>query len=354
MIAEVAPLASPQFDALLISALVVFGCLVALGLVSILHRVSTAVVGGMAGLLGKIPGLGKVLSTPVNIVVNWMDREFTKAEHALDAALANYLHQLGQLVRWFGAEIRDLAHSVYTLATVVIPHAVIDALKVDLAAVRGLVSGAVALATDAWHVATWARWQITHVAEGVIGAAVIALITPLRDSVQAALNHVAGRILALEATVGGVIATDIGNLWEWTKRLGDLYNSAAARIAALERAVSTEALTAAVALAITKLGLDWIRCNRVGRFGRAMCGGSGAFFDDLLALVAEAFILTNVCTLIPLLEEAASAVAVPLVEGLTVVGAGLCAGSQAAPALPTPPGFEIPKDYGIHLFTAAA
>jgi hypothetical protein len=59
--------------------------------------------------------------------------------------------------------------------------------------------------------------------------------------------------------------------------------------------------------------------------------------DALLGLLGEVFLVTNICRVIPWLEEAFSVVASPLISTLAAAGAGLCApGSSAAPPLDTP------------------
>src|SRR5438552_15537428 len=120
MLGELAPLLVPQFDALLVSLLAVAGCVVALGLVSIVHRFASGTVGAIGTLLGAVPGIGKVLSSPVNAAVQWMDHEFAAAERELDALLGRYLHALGALFAWVGHEIRANAHLLYVLSTVMV------------------------------------------------------------------------------------------------------------------------------------------------------------------------------------------------------------------------------------------
>jgi len=57
----------------------------------------------------------------------------------------------------------------------------------------------------------------------------------------------------------------------------------------------------------------------IGKVARSLCGINKSLLDDLLGLVADFFILTNICDVIPLLEVAASDVAEPLVETLTTI-----------------------------------
>jgi hypothetical protein len=110
------------------------------------------------------------------------------------------------------------------------------------------------------------------------------------------------------------------------------------RIGLLEAGVGATAV--AVALA-NVLGIPNPKCltrGPIGRVARSLCGMPSGFLNELLGLVADFFILENVCVMLPWLETAASEIGTPLVELLTTVGAGLCHGSSAPGALqgPTP------------------
>jgi hypothetical protein len=99
------------------------------------------------------------------------------------------------------------------------------------------------------------------------------------------------------------------------------------RIGLLEAGVGATAV--AVALA-NVLGIPNPKCltrGPIGRVARTLCGMPSHFLNDLLGLLADFLILENVCIVLPWVEAAAAEVAVPLVEALTVVGAGLCKGS---------------------------
>jgi hypothetical protein len=103
-----------------------------------------------------------------------------------------------------------------------------------------------------------------------------------------------------------------------------------------------EAGAGATAVAITManvLGIPNWRCltrGPLGRTARSLCGIPSSLLNDLLGLVADFFILENVCVMLPWLETAASEIGTPLVEVLTVVGAGLCGGVEAPAALRGP------------------
>src|SRR6476660_6758301 len=105
MLAEFAPLLVPQFDALLLGILLLAGFIVAAGIIYGLHGFVKATVGGVAGIVGHIPGVGRVVSTPVNAVYHWMNSVFSAVEAGLDRRISHYFHQLAHLIKWVGDEI---------------------------------------------------------------------------------------------------------------------------------------------------------------------------------------------------------------------------------------------------------
>lgn len=152
----------------------------------------------------------------------------------------------------------------------------------------------------------------------------------------------------------GTVAQPFASQWEWIKAHWRRITSAAAlagvaglagtmpygftirgirrRLSRLEK-ISLGGLAAGALIAgLARVGLGWVRCQNVGRVGRALCRTPGNLLNDLLGILADIWVLENVCTLIGPLETAAETIGTPLVEALTVVGAGICAGSIGQPA----------------------
>jgi uncharacterized protein YoxC len=68
-------------------------------------------------------------------------------------------------------------------------------------------------------------------------------------------------------------------------RLGWLERKAASeakRLGRVEKIVTVIGLTGLTAAVISRLGLGWARCSKVGRVGRAVCGMNDGLLDDLL------------------------------------------------------------------------
>src|SRR6266850_830245 len=113
LLEEAAPIVLRQ---LLRPLMQVAGFAVALGIVYNLHNFVRAVVGGIAGVIGRVPVVGPIFNTPVNAVYHWMDTEFGKAEQFLDARMASSMHELARLVEWIGHEFKTHADLLLTLS----------------------------------------------------------------------------------------------------------------------------------------------------------------------------------------------------------------------------------------------
>lgn len=328
MLAEVAPFAVPEFDALLVSLLAIAGCVVALGLVTILHRFSRAVGGGVAGILAGIPGVGAALSSPVNAVVHWLDHEFSQAEASLDYTLAFYLHNVGVLVRWLGREVRANAALLHTLASVMIGPAVIRGVYAAIRWTRHEVvvlrhAGGAALARIGSL-----EYQVEHATVGRIGGAIHALLRPLQHEVDVLGRWTRDRVAGLEHAVGYAIPRDIAGLRAATRALEHGYSRLFDRIRRLEHLLTTEGAVALVGVALAELGVEWIRCRNVSKVGRAACGLPSDLLDSLLADAFDVLLVADICDVARGLEYAAGLFE-PVLDELVGLESFICSAGGA-------------------------
>jgi hypothetical protein len=190
----------------------------------------------------------------------------------------------------------------------------------------------------------WARWvgaaALPAALIGKMIAQAIAHLRPVIHTTTKVIEHelprTAVRVLrrAAPIVVPGAIALPRirAEIFGLTKRNLRLHR----RLHRVEALFGVTAMAAAMA---NVFGLPNWRCltrGNVGRTARALCGLSPRLLDDLLGVLADVWILENVCSLLPLLETAASDIGAPLVEALTVVGSGLCKGNAAPGALRGP------------------
>lgn len=111
------------------------------------------------------------------------------------------------------------------------------------------------------------------------------------------------------------IKTEVGKLWKFRNYV-----------------LGATGAAAIVATAIGGISSNCVKRGGLGKFARALCGLPSHLLNDLLAALADLWVLENVCVLIPFLEKGAAEIGAPLVEALTVAGAGICRGSIGAPA----------------------
>lgn len=315
MLGEVAGPLVPEFAGLLAALTAILACCVAIGIITVLDRFTRAVVGGIAGLLGHIPGIGGVLSSPVNSVVHWMGGEFAAAESALDGILARFLYELHMLWAWTMHEIRDLSKLVYTLSVVMVGTAVTDALH---------------------SLVRWVEGRV-HAAELAIGG-LIARVGAIEHRITATVEHwLEPRITSVEHAVERVINRDVAGLRARTRELLDSLDNLWARVRRIDALLGTAAFAAAVAVALTRLDLQWIRCRNWGRIGRSVCGVPYGLLDALLAGAIDVLVVADLCDLSYLMTAAAEELVPEFMAFVDVEQALVgCHGNTAPPPLTLP------------------
>lgn len=276
---------------------------------------------------------------PVRSVANDVEKWFMDQAAKNEQAMGYFWHATAETATWMASETvalaRDTWHLGYWLKNVFTPTYVEGATHLWKSLTHSTAAKVGQIET---RVAHQAKAISSAIAVGV-PAAVSGAVRPIDREIakhKKAIGAIAGAVAGGLAIPGGLTG-EIGALkeaWGFTKRNLHLHNL---RISRLEALLGAAGMAAVMANA---LGLPNWRCitrGNLGRVSRALCGLPGNFLNDLLGLIADFFILENVCTVIPYLETAASDVGVPLVTLLTDVGAGLCQGSiGAAKPLPGP------------------
>lgn len=212
-----------------------------------------------------------------------------------------------QLFWWVGREIGDLAYAMVNAithtATVTVPNAVLGA-EHRVAVRIGQLEHSIDLELAR------ARAKLAGLAVGI-------------DRLRVSLTH------TLERDIGWA-RTRIGHLERTAKIDGR-------RLARLEHRLGLASFTALVGVALSRLGLRWLRCANVGRAGKALCGSPMGWLDDLLNLLVDFTVLSEICQVLPWLEAGFREVEGPIVGLVTEAGAALCHGEhQAAAALSVP------------------
>jgi len=286
------------------------------GFVDAIKRV-VPIVNPIAAIIGwPLAKIGQALLAPLNDFVT-----------GTDAHVGLSFHQLARLVRRTYAEVAALSQTTALLAKALTGAAT----SRDLGTL--------------WHALTVRAQAIAHQLD-VLRANVRTTAVGLAHRIDGA---VLPRVRGIEHELDHVIEPDIAGLRKRTRTLEE-EALRTFRWFKVHKWLATEAAFAgAVALALSRLGAGWIRCGNVRKVGRTLCGLPGNLLNDLLALVTDFLVLTNICQAIPWLEVAFSDVAAPLIGELTKAGAGLCAAGSSPPSELTVPPLSLPDSAGVSL-----
>lgn len=284
---------------------------VALGLCIIAIYVVRALFGAAGSSLGWIPWVGSSIKGTLHSIEQKLTNELAKVVSGLDGAIAWQWHKLAQISAWIGDEIKQNAAALLSLAGVIVNPLLIPA----------------------WR-ALWNQLHVRvnalpHIAEGIAHDATKGIAGELHTLERWTLP----RVKTLEREIEHTIPRDIAGLRSRAKALEGEYAKLYRLIKAQVGKWDLTLFAGAVAVALARLGLSWIRCENVKTAGRALCGLPQNLLGDFLALLADFFIVANICQVIPWLEEGFSVVAAPLVSALTAVGAGLCDPGASPPEL---------------------
>ena len=256
--------------------------------------------------------------------LDWIDKAISHwlavaALNTQSAAVAMW-HLTAEVFWWSVHETKQLAvdtfHALEHAVTVTVPDAAKWARREAVDAARSLVHREAAIARAAERELS----ALAHTAEAEALYGV--------RSAEGALDWSQAETGALSRELGGLKA-----------RLEDI-----------ARAISPSAIVALIGATIfTDFGLGWLRCSSVGRLGRAVCGMPSQLLEDLLGLVADFFIFTHICQVVPLLETGFADIGAPLIGELTAaIDEMPCVKGYQASALSVP-NLYLPANPGLTL-----
>lgn len=302
---------------------------VALALCLLCVYLAKALFGTASSAVGWIPLFGKVVSRSLTSIEQKIVSFMSEAANAADAKMGAAFHQLARVVDWIGQEIARHANLLYVVSSILLGGQITAAVRAAIDALRHETTHAGAQASSALR-------KVVH-AEAVIERGIGRDVLPALHELEREYEHVIGKVIPdirageLELERGAI------RTWKW--------------IRTHPSSLAATAFAGAVAWALARLGGGWIRCNNWRNIGRTVCNAPSHLIQDLLGLVADFFVLTNICTVIPWLEEAFSVVAAPLVSVLAKAGAGLCGPGSHAPAALDVPSLHLPASagYTLHL-----
>lgn len=266
-VAPLVPLALPLGE--------IAACIFILGCIWVLRGFLTALLGALGHVTSVIPFIGGLTSSVIHKAEASVTQALGTAEAALDARIGAAFHQLARLADWTYRELRSHANLLYLLGTVALGPAAVGAIRGAISDLHGNVHTVGKQATAAY-------------------AKVLNLEHRLQHTITAGVLPRLGR---LEREYDRVIDKDIAGLRAKTKALEGEYTKVWSYVRSHPWTVVTDAFVGAVAVALSRLGLGWIRCPTAGQvFNKRGCN----LWNDLDALLA----LGEVIGLLSLVELA--------------------------------------------------
>lgn len=278
VLAEVAPLAP------LVPMTAVVGCLVALGLLIVARSVVEAFFQVGASLVGWIPWLGRKAANGVHAVEQRLNDRLSQAIDGTADALTWSWHQTAAVSKATGAALLATAQATWHVWWYVNSRYSLPALAVRLAKAAGDSK----LTRQIVH-ALQTRTQtivkvIEHPRAGPIAVGARAAVRPITAELDWLERWTIPRVKALTRAVAVELPGEIAGLREAGEALARAYDRLRKLVRRHERLLGAGAITAAVALALSRLGGTWIRCTNWRRAGRQVCRMDADYLADLLAL----------------------------------------------------------------------
>lgn len=281
--------AAPAAGELLVSLGLFVAFIVAFGLLYVYRSTLGLILVGLANTLDhalvQIPFGRKLhLFGPISAALRYADREIdaglgwavVNTERGATMLFHLAAHQLDSIGRTIGGFAYDVEHALTRTVTVTIPRVTLAAERRAAQRVATLAAQVGALEGDASRLIR-RRFRALEATMAAAGAAVAAGLVAVRHAITVTVPH---ELDWLRARVRRGERTAADHL---------------ARIKGIERVFAGATFAAFVAVALGRLGLRWVRCPRVGRVGKAVCGMDHDLLDGLLA---DALIIAGTVSLV--------------------------------------------------------
>ena len=258
-----------------VDLLVMWGVALAFCLLAV--YITKALFGTANSLVGWIPLFGKVATHSLTSIEQKIVSFLSQAVAKCDAEFGASLHECARLVDWVGREIRSHANLLATLGSYMLGFAPIA------------------------HVIQLLRpfYSRLHALEKATTHAISHVLDLEHRTARGIGEDVLPRIRGLDREVGRVVAKDLRGIRAKEAELEHGAISTWKWIRSHPLAAASSAFTLAVAAALARLGVDWIRCdNAKSFFKRRGCNA----WNELEALLAVGAVLGTL-SLVELAEE---------------------------------------------------
>jgi hypothetical protein len=284
--AEVAPAAPFLVDALP-SLILLAALFVIVGLIAVVNAFIHALLGAISSVTSHIPLVGGGVTSAIHKAEQAVTNALGSAEQSFDHHIAAQLHRLAGIMHHMWNVMEQSAHIALQIARFLDGTSTLHDLRLLLRDIRGEIK----TVEHAGKVAE--REVIRH--EKVL--------------VKSVAQGVYPRLRTLEHEIEHVIPREITRTRELAKEAEKEAERAWKLVRTRPWEIGATAFAGAVAIALAKLGLDWIRCNSANSFFKKAGCGFWKLLEDALGLLATlALSIFGVLSPQTLAEEAVSAV----------------------------------------------
>jgi hypothetical protein len=252
---------------------------------------------------------------------------------ASDHAIGFWFHQSARLQGWITDETVKLAQDTLHLGQWLV-HSYVPSVVHDATHLLGRATHTLT------HTVTRVERIVVHT-PAVAKAAAHAAVAPLYRTV--AIPHLGElqwihhhwKALTRAAATAGSIARSPGlaiqKVWHGIDELRHSRVISNQRLRRLEALLGATAMAAAMANVLGLRNPNCLRKGPLGKVSRALCGLSANALNDVLGLLVDVLVISEICEVIPLMEQGFNVIAEPLAGLIGEAGAALCGGDFDAP-----------------------
>lgn len=260
--------------------LVILTAFVGLATIALQHSASRGWLGWLIGTLGKTAAIGLSLIPGATQLTRWVAHELGGVVLSATKLTVGWLSALGAYIDRFGAQALGWPIELFRLTdwllTVEIPKLVTALPNAVTRIVHQTVTRVVKVERTVVKFPKLSRAQVRSAVAAALGTLVVPFLPELR--------WIRSHFHALTAVLPHTIPL------QWGRTVTGIRK----RLRRLERLTAAGVAVGAVAAALAKLGVGWIRCRKVGRVGRQICGMDEGLLESLLGDAVAIFSVVSV------------------------------------------------------------
>ena len=253
--------------------------------------IAKALFGIAGGTLGRLPIVGGWIDSGLDTLEHKIVGTMSQAAASVDRRIGEAWHRIARLTDWMGREIASHSNLIALLASLVVGRSTVQLVQALWGSLHKRIGGLWDSLANLYH----RLRALEHRLEHGIGEDVLPRIRGLEREVNQEIARERKRARAVERKLD----TEVANLWKWVRTHPLVAGSTA--------------LLAAVTLALSRLGLDWLRCSNTQKVGPRICGMDPSFVERFLL---DTLALVGTVSLIEFIEDAQA------VEGVALEALG--------------------------------